>query len=455
MRVFDTLTGEKKPLVDSGAELKMYACGITPYDASHLGHALSAIVFDVIRRYLEFRGFRVRYVQNFTDIDDKIIQRAQREGVSTGEIAERYIQQYLQEMEELNVRRAHAYPRPTQEIPRILQIIQVLVDKGYAYSADGDVYFRVERTEDYGKLSHRSQEGLDTVARVERTSSKERPMDFALWKGAKPGEPFWDSPWGPGRPGWHIECSAMCLGYLGETVDLHGGGRDLIFPHHENEIAQTEAYTGVKPSASFWVHNGLLQMGEEKMSKSLGNLITVRQALDSYSADAIRLFFLSSHYRSPLAYSEGGLAAQERALERLRRAAEPAPAATGAALDPLPFRERFLTAMDDDFNTPQALGVLFDLAREINRGREEGLDVEPARGALLDLAGVLGLTLHGEVEARVTASRPLIDLLVQVREELRAARQFALGDRIRDRLKELGIDLEDTPEGTKWRSRVP
>ncbi len=454
MRVFDTLTGEKKPLVDSGVELKMYACGITPYDASHLGHAMSAIVFDMVRRYLEYRGFRVRYVQNFTDIDDKIIQRAQREGVSTTEIAERYIQQYLQEMEELNVRRAHAYPRPTQEIPRILEIIGRLVDQGHAYSADGDVYFRVERMEDYGKLSHRSQEGLDTIARVERTSSKERPMDFALWKGAKPGEPLWDSPWGPGRPGWHIECSAMCLGYLGETVDLHGGGRDLIFPHHENEIAQTEAYTGVAPAARFWVHNGLLQMGEEKMSKSLGNLITVRQALDSYSADAIRLFFLSSHYRSPLAYSEAGLAAQERALERLRRAAEPAPAVTGAALDPLPFHERFVTAMDDDFNTPQALGVLFDLAREINRGREERLDVAPARGALLELAGVLGLTLHGEAEARVTASRPLIDLLVQVREELRAARQFPLADRVRDRLRDLGIDLEDTPQGAKWRSRA-
>lgn len=456
MRVFDTLSGGKKPLHPQGAELRMYVCGITPYDDAHLGHAMSAVIFDVVRRYLEYRGFKVRYVQNFTDIDDKIIRRAQQEGLSTDEIAKRYIDQYFEEMDALNIQRADAYPRPTKEMPRIVEVIQRLVDHGYAYQAGSDVYFRVERMDDYGKLSHRSLENSVSHARVDPSPHKERPKDFALWKGAKPGEPFWNAPWGQGRPGWHIECSAMCLGYLGETVDLHGGGRDLIFPHHENEIAQTEAYTGVKPAARLWLHNGLLQMGQEKMSKSLGNLITVKEALERHTPDAIRLFFLSSHYRSPLVYSEKALTAEERAIDRLRRATEPTPCSDSArSLDPGTSHSRFVEAMDDDFNTPQALAVIFDLAREINRGKENGMNVDPACRALVELAKVLGFTLRNPSDRADIPALPFIKLLVNVREKLRVAQQYALSDYVRDSMSEIGIDLEDTPFGTQWHEQPP
>ncbi len=451
MRLYNTLTRRLEEFVPAADVVRMYVCGITPYDHSHLGHAMSYIIFDVLRRYLEYRGYRVQHVQNYTDIDDRIIARANALGIPYHQLAETYIAEYVQEMRQLNVLPAHAYPRATQEIPHIIEVISGLLAKGYAYQADGDIYFRVQRLPDYGKLSGRGLDGLLAGARVEPGEKKEHSADFALWKGAKPGEPAWDSPFGPGRPGWHIECSAMALRYLGQTLDIHGGGQDLIFPHHENEIAQSEAYTGVLPFARFWVHHGWLTLEEEKMSKSLGNIITIRQALDRFGADAIRLFVLTSHYRSPLTYSEEGLAAAQRGVERLRLAATLAPGPSDPALAPEPFRQRFLAAMDDDLNTAGALAALFDLAREINRARDEGRRLEEAQAALRELAGVLGLTLE-EPQAGPTA-QPFIQLLVQVRDELRAHKLYGLADSIRSRLAELGIALEDTPEGTRWRRR--
>jgi len=451
LKLYNTLSGRKEEFRPLGNPVRMYVCGITPYAEAHVGHAMSYVVFDVLRRYLEYRGYRVLHVQNFTDIDDKIIARAHLLGVSTTALTETYIRQFEAEMEALNVLRAHAYPRATLEIPKMQELIEGLLAKGYAYKADGDVYFRVGAKADYGKLSKRSIDSLLAGARSEPGQAKENPLDFALWKGAKEGEPSWPSPWGPGRPGWHIECSAMALKYLGEEIDIHGGGQDLIFPHHENEIAQSEAFTG-RPFARYWVHNGLMQVGEEKMSKSLGNLISLGEALRRWGADALRLFILSSHYRSPLTYSEEGLEGARRGAERLRLAAHlEGPTEGPDPLDPQPFRRRFLEAMDDDLATPQALAALFDLAHAINRARDEGRPIGEAQRALRELCGLLGLTLTPPTPPSDII--PFIELLVEVRGQLRAARQYDLADRIRARLAELGIALEDTPQGTRWRRR--
>jgi cysteinyl-tRNA synthetase len=451
VRLYNTLTRRLEDFSPAGDAVKIYVCGITPYDHSHLGHAMSYIIFDVLRRYLEYRGYQVRHVQNYTDIDDRIIARASALGVPYQHLADTYIAEYAEEMQELNVLPAHIYPRATKEIPHIIQIIAGLIEKGYAYQANGDVYFRVQKLPDYGKLSGRGLDGLLAGARVEPSGSKEHPADFALWKTAKPDEPAWDSPFGPGRPGWHIECSAMSLRYLGQTMDIHGGGQDLIFPHHENEIAQSEAYSGVQPFARFWVHHGWLTLDEEKMSKSLGNIITISQGLDRFGADALRLFVLTSHYRSPLTYSEEGLAAAQRGAQRLRLAVTMMEGSATPAVDSDPFRQRFLAAMDEDLNTAGALAVLFDLAREINRGRDEGRRCEAAQAALRDLAGVLGLTLQ---EPKIAlAAQPFIELLMEVRDQLRTHKLYDLADAIRSRLDELGVALEDGPEGTRWRRR--
>ncbi len=450
MKLYNTMSRRLEEFTPSGDEVKMYVCGITPYDHSHVGHAMSYIVFDVLRRYLEFRGYKVRHVQNYTDIDDRIIMRANARGISFQDLAGEYIREYEEEMRELNITPAHHYPRATEEIPTIINMIEALIAKGHAYATeDGDVYFAVRSKPDYGKLSGRTVDAMMAGARVEPGEQKRDPADFALWKAAKPGEPSWDSPWGAGRPGWHIECSAMSYRLLGPTIDIHGGGQDLIFPHHENEIAQSEAFTGVKPFVRYWVHNGWLTLGEEKMSKSLGNIVTVREALDRYGADGLRIFVLTSHYRAPLTYSEEGLEAGKRAAERLRLAAA-LPGGNGQPpVDPAPYRQRFTEAMDDDLNTAGALAALFDLAREINRARDEGRDTAAAQAALRELAAVLGLTLR-ERPADQQAS-PFIDLLVELRNELRAKKEFALADSIRARLGQLGIILEDGPQGTRWR----
>ena len=454
MKLYNTLSGKKEDFSTADGKVRMYVCGITPYSASHIGHAMFVVIFDVVRRYLEFKGFDVKHVQNFTDIDDKMIQAAAQMGISTQELADRNIDQYMTEMERLNALPAHLYPRATEEMPKIIEMITKLLEQGSAYSVNGDVYFRVRAHEEYGKLSHRTLEGMKAGARLEIDESKEDVMDFALWKSQKPGEPAWDSPFGTGRPGWHIECSAMSAEYLGETLDIHGGGSDLVFPHHENELAQTEAYSSVRPFVRFWLHNGVLRMGEDKMSKSLGNIVSVEEALEKYSSDALRLFFLSSHYRSPLVYNERNVEAQERAAERLRVALRPSPETDGGtSLDAADFRGRFVDAMDDDLNTPRALAAMFDLAREINRAREERCDLSRAQEVLRELAGVFGLVLEVRDLHRQTDISPFVDLLIDVRADLRRVKQFDLADKIRDQLDCLGVAIEDTSGGTQWRAQ--
>lgn len=465
IHIYNSLSRRTEPLetLEPGV-VRMYVCGVTVYDDAHVGHAMSAIVFDVIRRYLEWRGYRVLHIVNFTDIDDKIIARANAIGHDPAELAEDYIQDFLAQTAALHILPATFYPRATQTMPEILQFITDLIDKGYAYPAhNGDVYFRVGMVHDYGKLSGRSLD--DILTQSEPELGKESPADFALWKAAKPDEPFWESPWGHGRPGWHIECSAMNLKHLGEQIDIHGGGTDLIFPHHENEIAQSEAMTG-KPFARYWIHNGMLQMIDtntgqiQKMSKSLGNLVTMQALIDDGLAETFRMMVLGSHYRKPLMYSHEIVADNQRKLERLRSALEP-PTGTQIASDTVVMlqtaqetaRTRFVEAMDDDFNTAGSLAALFDLVRAINTARDTGLSGQAftdAQTTLRELAGVLGLTL---VPPPATAheAAPFIDLLLEVRTALRTAKQFQLSDTIRDRLADLGVTIEDTPQGTRWR----
>jgi cysteinyl-tRNA synthetase len=460
MKVFNTLLGKKEEFLPQGDEVKMYVCGVTPYSDCHIGHAMSYIIFDVIHRYLRFRDYKVRYVQNITDIDDKIIDRAGKLGISTHELAEKYTNSYFADMDALNIGRADIYPRATEEIPKIVEVIQGLITKGYAYSAQGSVYFRVRNVTDYGKLSRRSLESMIAMECAVGGEEKEHPMDFALWKVAKPGEPSWASPWGNGRPGWHIECCAMCLKYLGDTLDIHGGGQDLIFPHHENEIAQSESFTGTKPFVKYWLHNGLLQLGEDKMSKSLGNLITIKEALEKYSPDAIRIFVLSSHYRNPLTYSEDALEAAERGADRLRQTAnlsslEGLPhemEIRGQKIVPCGFEISFTKVMDDDFNTPQALAILFELARQINQGRDENHNVAEIQQMLHKLASILGLTLKLPEQPPLDAE-PFIHLLISIRDQLRQAKQWQLADNIRAKLDEMGIAFEDTSQGTVWKRK--
>jgi cysteinyl-tRNA synthetase len=462
LRIYNTLTRQKEEFqpLEPGV-VKMYVCGPTVYADAHVGHAMSALVFDIVRRYLIYKGYDVRFVMNFTDVDDKIIQRARQSGIDPFALAEHYIQQFQEQLRALNVLPATVHPRATQAIPQIQQMIQGLIEKGYAYApGNGDVYYRVTRKPDYGKLSGRKLEEMQAGARIEVGEQKEHPMDFALWKAAKPGEPAWDSPWGKGRPGWHIECSAMNLAYLGEQIDIHGGGNDLIFPHHENEIAQSEAYTG-KPFVRYWMHNGMLQLGGEKMSKSLGNLVTIEEFLKEHEGDVMRMLVLNSNYRAPLSFTPEAIEAAEKGLERLRSALRPAaPAAAGVAAEVAEAlknqaeatRQAFEQAMDDDFNTAAALAALFELVRAINTARDQGAtqeQLQPAQEMLLRLAEVLGLRLEKKKEAPDVV--PFVELLIEVRNELRKQKLWALSDLIRDRLKALGILLEDTREGTTWR----
>jgi len=460
--IFNTLTRQKEPFetVQPGV-VRMYVCGPTVYDKAHVGHAMSVLVFDVIRRYLEYLGYQVRHVMNYTDVDDKIIQRAQQEQVDPLQLAERYIHEFEKHLKDLNVLPATVYPRATQEIPHIIEMVQGLIEKGHAYVVNGDVYFSVTSQPGYGRLSGRRLEEMQAGARVEVDERKRHPMDFALWKASKPGEPAWDSPWGKGRPGWHIECSAMSFYHLGEQIDIHGGGNDLIFPHHENEIAQTESLTG-KPFARYWVHNGMLQFSGEKMSKSLGNLVTIEEFLAEHEADALRMVVLNSGYRNPLTFNEEVVAQAERALERLRAALRLPLASSGQAPPEVvealqrqmqATRQGFLEAMDDDFNTARALGHLFDLVRAINQARDAGIDLatlQSAQSLLRELCGVLGLQLD-RPSALGRDAEPFINLLIEVRSELRRQKLWALADLIRNHLNQLGVILEDEKEGTTWR----
>jgi cysteinyl-tRNA synthetase len=463
LQIYNTLTRKKEPFetIEPG-RVRMYVCGPTVYADAHIGHAMAAIVFDLIRRYLDYRGYRVRYVTNFTDVDDKIIRRANESGQDPIALATHYADKYLRHLSDLNVLPADVYPKVSETMGEIIGMTQTLIEQGYAYELDHDVYFRVKRDDDYGKLSRRSLEEALSGTRVEEDQRKEHPGDFALWKSAKPGEPSWSSPWGEGRPGWHIECSAMSLCHLGEQIDIHGGGNDLIFPHHENEIAQTESYTG-KSFARYWMHNGMLQLAGEKMSKSLGNLITIDAFLSKNSSDVLRLLIYSGHYRKPVVYNDETLASTKRVHTRLLTGLRPSRGtkSTGEAVDKLRemtenARASFIEAMDDDFNTSSALAAIFELVRAINTARDEGVGgpfFDAAQQTLRELGGVLGLTLNEEVAEPSGGGdiKPFVDLLVAVRGDLRTAKQWAIADRVRDGLKELGIVMEDTPDGTVWR----
>jgi cysteinyl-tRNA synthetase len=462
IRIYNTLTRKTEDFetLEPGL-VKMYVCGVTVYNDAHVGHAMSALVFDIIRRYLEYRGYTVHHVMNFTDVDDKIINRANQLGEDPHKLAQRYINDYTLDLADLNVLPATANPRATQTMKEIIRMVQELGERGYAYApGNGDVYFRVTKDKDYGKLSGRKLDDMQAGARIEVGEAKEHPMDFALWKAAKPGEPAWDSPWGKGRPGWHIECSAMNLAELGEQIDIHGGGNDLIFPHHENEIAQTESLTG-KPFARYWVHNGMLQLGGEKMSKSLGNIVSIKELLSKRDADVMRMLVLNGTYRAPLVFNDETLDAAEKNVERLKSGLRPAaPSAKGLSPDAAALlssactasRDNFIAAMDNDFNTAGAVAALFELVKAINTARDNSASAEqlkPAQDVLRELSAVLGLRLR-EKEGSGDADK-FIDLLVEVRAEVRKQKLWLLSDLIRDRLKGMGVTIEDGKEGTTWR----
>ncbi|MFA5110113.1 MAG: cysteine--tRNA ligase [Desulfobaccales bacterium] len=488
MQLYNTLSRRKEPFKPlTPGKVGFYACGVTVYDDSHLGHARSCVAFEVLVRYLRRRGLQVTWVRNFTDIDDKIIRRARDTGLSWKEVAERYIASFLEDMTALGLPPADIEPKATEHIPQILDLIERLVDRGFAYPGGGDVFFRVRRFPDYGKLSGQKVEDMEAGARIEVDPNKEDPLDFVLWKGSKPGEPAWDSPWGPGRPGWHIECSAMSMYYLGETFDLHGGGQDLVFPHHENELAQSEAATG-QPFARFWLHHGLLTINQEKMSKSLGNFFTVKEVLARFPAEVVRFFLINCHYRSPLDFSDAALAEAETALLRLyaclariREVLRPYPDLKRQPLvDTYPdnltleefhrlgsLRARFDAAMDDDLNTGQALGYLFETVRLLNRLLETP-SPDPGyltllwemHDELVDLGRVLNL-LQADPQTMLTTLRQKaadlaispeeIQQLIDERTQARKDKDWARADAIRKQLLDLDILLEDTAQGTIWR----
>ncbi len=468
MKVFNSMTMKSEELIPlEPGKIKMYACGPTVYNYIHIGNARPIIIFDVLRRYLEYRGYEVTFAQNFTDVDDKIINRANEEGISSAEVAEKYIKEYFTDAKGLGVREATIHPRATENIQGIIDMVKTLIEKGYAYEANGDVYFRTLKFDGYGKLSHQPIDDLVAGARIDVNDIKESPMDFALWKAAKPGEPSWPSPWGEGRPGWHIECSVMSSRYLGKTIDIHCGGQDLIFPHHENEIAQSEAANGCK-FVNYWMHNGFISIDNRKMSKSLGNFFTVREAAEVYGYAPIRMFMLSAHYRSPLNYSGESLMQAKSALERLQTARDHLAfiASNGAESEMLPaeaemtaklasYVEKFDEAMDNDLNTADAVSVIFELVRDANIVL--GAEKEPTKAfaeavlnKLFELTDVLGiLEKPGAGEDDALAAE--VESLIAQRAEARKNKNWAEADRIRDKIKEMGIILEDTPQGAKWK----
>ncbi|WP_400206956.1 cysteine--tRNA ligase [Candidatus Methanomassiliicoccus intestinalis] len=459
LRIFNTLSKQEEEFVPiNGNQVKMYVCGVTVYDDIHMGHARSIIVFDMIDRYLRYRGYEVTHLTNFTDVDDKIINRAAEAGIDPLELSKNYIERYLEDVDRLGVRRADAYPKASENITQIIKMIEKIIANGYGYAAaDGSVYFSVEAVDNYGRLTGQKLEDMQAGARIDVNEAKRNPYDFALWKAAKPGEISWESPWGAGRPGWHIECSAMCTEYLGETIDIHGGGNDLIFPHHENEILQSEA-ANQKPLAKYWLHNGMLQVQDAKMSKSLKNFFTLRDILAKYSKEEIRFYVLSAHYRGPQVYSEAALEEAAASLKRisntvreLRNAVGKLNGSNDAAELAADFRQKFIAAMDQDFNSRAALSELFELVREINRllsaNELSNQGAENILTVLNEMDSVFGIL--PEVKTQDDTAE-LVQLLIDVRNELRKAKQYALADSIRDRLKAQGIELQDTAEGVKW-----
>ena len=483
MRIYNTLAGEKEdfiPLVKD--RVNMYVCGVTVYDNCHIGHARSAIVFDVIQRYFKYKGFNVKFVRNFTDIDDKIINRAKKEGIPWDEVASKYTEEFHNDMDSLGVARADIEPKATEHIKEIIDIVKGLIDKGYAYERNGSIYFEVNKFHEYGKLSKRDKEDMIAGARVEVDERKKDPMDFALWKASKEGEPFWESPWGKGRPGWHIECTAMSIKHLTESFDIHGGGADLIFPHHENEIAQSEAFTG-KPFVKYWLHNGFITIDKEKMSKSLGNFFTIKEVLDRYDPEVVRFFLLSTHYRSPIEFSDEQLKEAEVSIDRyyttlIRIADFPGKGDVKEKTSGIEktfegvvnlFKEKFQAAMDDDFNTALALGHIFELTRETNRfldskpsGQKPSELISKAKELLSEAGGVLNIFRRtpDEWQSALMKSKKIQltgqDVLnkIQEREEARQKKDWAASDVIRKELDEKGIILEDKKDGTGWKIKV-
>ena len=475
LKVYNTLSKQKE-LFESikPGKVNMYVCGVTPYNHPHIGNARPFVTWDVFRRYLEFLGYDVTHVQNFTDVDDKIINKANEQNSSWDKVSGEYIQAYFEVMDKLNVQRAHVYPKVSTHMQEIITMVATLIEKGFAYELAGDVYFKVEAFADYGKLSGRSLEDMQAGARVDIDTRKQNPMDFALWKSAKPGEPSWPSPWGNGRPGWHIECSAMSTKYFGASFDFHGGGSDLIFPHHENEIAQSEACTGCAPFVKYWLHNGFITVNEEKMSKSLGNFFLVIDILKHYRPEVVRFFILSTHYRSPLDFSDARLAESTKSLERLEIAKENLQALQALTGDFLTadlanyekitaeLRQEFLAAMDDDFNTALAISHIFALAREINKYKQEVDNGKPVDGKVVDLfaktwqlmtriIGVLEASVQIAATAEEDALGKLVEKMIECRAQAKLEKNYAQADAIRDTLQAAGIILEDTRQGVRWK----
>jgi cysteinyl-tRNA synthetase len=471
MKIYNTLTKKKEEFnpID-GHEVKMYVCGPTVYDYAHLGHGRTYVAFDTIRRYLEHKNYIVKLIINFTDIDDKIINRANEKRITPKELADKFIKSFLEDMEKLNIKPAELYPRVSEHVDDIIKFIETLIEKGYAYVADDGVYFDVKKFGDYGKLSNINLDEIIAGHRVEKNLKKKNPEDFALWKFAKPNEPKWDSPWGEGRPAWHIECSAMGIKYLGEQFDIHGGGNDLIFPHHENEIAQSEVYTGKSPWVKYWMHTGFVMVDREKMSKSLGNFITLKDLIDKYDSEVIRLFLLQRHYRSPLDYSEEGLLDAKTNLEKLYNTLKNVDATIRSShvkhnLDDVDIKTyetirkawiNCYNAMDDDFNTPEALKYVFEVSNVINKYINTSNN--PNKSVLIKaleffkmVGGIFGIFNKFNCKDNEGIEEDLINILINIRAKLKKEKNYNLADEIRDELKNIGIQLEDSPKGTIWK----
>ncbi|MCX8130928.1 MAG: cysteine--tRNA ligase [Clostridia bacterium] len=464
MKLYNTLTRKKEEFIPTDKnEVRMYSCGPTVYNFFHIGNARPFIIFDTLRRYLSYKGYGVKFVQNFTDIDDKMIKRANEEGITVKELADRFIKEYFVDAKGLGIGEATEHPKATENIDAIIQLIKTLEEKGFAYAVDGDVYFSTKKFRDYGKLSHHNLEELELGSRIDVDDRKQDPMDFALWKAQKPGEPAWDSPWGKGRPGWHIECSAMANKYLGETIDIHSGGQDLIFPHHENEIAQSEAASG-KPFARYWIHNGFINVNNEKMSKSAGNFFTVRDIAEKFDYEVIRFFMLLAHYRSPINFSAELLEQARNGLERIYNCLNNLQHLKAHAADAemtqserefssvlLSLKQKFTAAMDDDLNTADGIAAIFDIVREVNSNitsvsNPSEAIIDFSYSLIMELTGVLGIAQKKE-----SSLESEVEDLISQRQQARKEKNWKLADEIRDRLKEMGIILEDTPQGVKWK----
>ncbi|HSQ83725.1 MAG TPA: cysteine--tRNA ligase [Desulfobacterales bacterium] len=474
LSVFNTLKKKKEPFnpIDPG-KVRMYVCGPTVYDSCHIGHARSVVVFDVIARYLKAIGYEVIYVRNFTDVDDKIINKANQLGIESTVVAEKFIKEFYEDMDALNVERATIEPKATDHITQIIQFIEKLVNEGFAYQVEGDVYFSVEKFEEYGKLSGRKLDEMEAGARIDIDERKNNPFDFVLWKSAKPGEPYWNSPWGNGRPGWHIECSVMSSEYLGTTFDIHGGGKDLCFPHHENEIAQSESFSG-KPFVKYWIHNGFVNINQEKMSKSLGNFLMIKDVLKVYHPEVIRLFLLSNHYRSPIDFTEKAMNEASSGLDKmyalLLRAGNTIGFESNQDIEPGDCWQQFCEAMDDDFNSARGIGIIFDTIRKINRLLDEYENndsdqikntIQIAKADILRAGNILGILLEKpdeyfdkkqtQVLEQKSIDPDMIAIMIKERDAARQAKDWEKADQIRNQLAEMDVTIEDRPEGTIWK----